>query len=98
VNESLYRIQWRTRARDDLKKVIDYIGKESPVRAASFGKELHRKTQILAEFPEMGRSGRPGLSGYRELILHPNYVVFYRVLVDVKVVQIVRLKHVARRF
>lgn len=46
----------------------------------------------------MGCPGRPGLSGYRELILHPNYVVFYRVLVDVNVVQIVRLKHVARRF
>jgi addiction module RelE/StbE family toxin len=98
VTESLYRIQWRTSARDDLLKVIEYIGKESPTRAASFGKELHSKTPILAEFPEMGRLGRPGLSGYREMVLHPNYIVCYRILVDSRVVQILRLKHVARKF
>ncbi len=97
MTELLYRIQWRPSARDDLREIIKYIGKENPARAASFGRELHAKAQRLAEFPELGRPGRPGLSAYRELVLHPNYIAFYLVMTDAKIVQIVRVKHAARR-
>jgi len=98
VTELLYCIKWRPSALEDLRKIIEYISQDNPRRAASFAKELHSKTQALVDFPMLGRQGRPGLSGFRELVLHPNYIVFYRILADVRVVQILRIKHVARRF
>lgn len=85
-------------ARDDLRAVVRYIGKDSPKRAKSFGQELRDKTKTLAQHPELGRQGRPGLPEWlRELVVHPNYIVFYRVLPDARTVQIVRVKHAAQQ-
>ncbi|WP_397452739.1 type II toxin-antitoxin system RelE/ParE family toxin [Pseudomonas sp. NA-150] len=97
MTDSLYSIQWRTMAREDLRRIIQYIGKDSPTRAAHFGQELRNKTSLLKEYPELGRQARPGLSGCRELIVHPNYIIFYRVLSDAQTVQILRVKHAAQQ-
>ena len=68
------------------------------IAAKSFGKALRDKTQSLAQHPELGRKGRPGLPDWlRELVVHPNYIVFYRVLADARTVQILRVKHVAQQ-
>ena len=78
--------------------IVRYIGKDNPTRAKSFGKELSDKTRPLAQYPELGRHGRPGLPDYlRELVIHPNYIVFYRVLAEARTVQILRVKHSAQQ-
>ena len=93
-----YRIEWRPMAREDLRAIVRYIGKDNPTRAKSFGKELRDKTKPLAQHPELGRKGRPGLPEWlRELVVHPNYVIFYRVLAEVRTVEILRVKHAAQR-
>lgn len=85
-------------AREDLRAIVRYIGKDNPTRAKSFGNELREKTQPLAQHPELGRTGRPGLPDWlRELVVHPNYIVFYRVLTEARSVQILRVKHVAQQ-
>lgn len=85
-------------ARDDLRGIASYIGQHNPARARSFGAELRDKTRLLAQNPELGRTGRPGLpDGIRELAVHPNYIVFYRVLPAVRAVEILRVKHAARQ-
>ena len=85
-------------AREDLRAIVRYIGKDNPTRAKSFGQELRDKTKPLAQHPELGRTGRPGLPDYvRELVVHPNYIVFYRVQAEARTVQILRVKHVAQR-
>lgn len=85
-------------ARDDLRAIVCYIGKDSPKRAKSLGQELRDKTKTLAQHPELGRHGRPGLPEWlRELVVHPNYIVFYRVLPDARTVQILRVKHAAQQ-
>ena len=85
-------------AREDLHAIARHIGKDNPTRAKSFGKELRDKTQLLAQHPELGRTGRPGLADWlRELVVHPNYIVFYRVLAEARTVQILRVKHVAQQ-
>ncbi|HSM27547.1 MAG TPA: type II toxin-antitoxin system RelE/ParE family toxin [Thioalkalivibrio sp.] len=48
-------------AREDLRAIVDYIGKGNPTRAKRFGQELRDKTKPLAQHPEPGRKGRPGL-------------------------------------
>ncbi len=85
-------------AREDLRAIVRYIGKDSPTRAKSFGQELRDKTEPLAQHPELGRQGRPGLPKWlRELVVHPNYIVFYRVLAEARTVQILRVKHAAQQ-
>lgn len=93
---SAWRIVWRPDAIDDLRAVVRYIGEENPARAHSFGDELRQQMQALEQFPERGRPGR--VKGTRELVLHPNYIGFYRVLEGQQQVEILRIKHARRRF
>jgi len=93
-----YRIEWRPKAREDLRGIVRYIGQDNPARARSFGKELRDKTRPLAQHPELGRKGRPGLPEWlRELVVHPNYIVFYRVLDESRTIEILRVKHTAQQ-
>jgi toxin ParE1/3/4 len=85
-------------AREDLSAIVRYIGKDNLMHAKRFSKELRDKTKLLAQHPELGRAGRPGLADWlRELVVHPNYIIFYRVLADARTVQILRVKHAARQ-
>lgn len=76
-----YRIAWRPKALEDLRSIVRYIAQDSPTRARAFGKKLREKVQPLAQHPLLGHEGRPGLpAGVRELVLHANYIAFYRVI------------------
>lgn len=93
-----FRIVWRPMARDDLRAIVRYIGQGDPARAKRFGQEIRDKTKPLAQHPELGRHGRPGLpADVRELVAHPNYILFYRVLAEARTVQILRVKHAAQK-
>ncbi len=93
-----YRLQWRPKAREDLRCIVRYISEDNPTRARSFGKALRDKTKPLAQHPELGRKGRPGLPAWlRELVVHPSYIVFYRVLDEARIVEILRVKHAAQQ-
>ncbi|MDY7577392.1 type II toxin-antitoxin system RelE/ParE family toxin [Herbaspirillum sp. RTI4] len=95
---SPYRIVWRPIAESDLDDIIDYIAQDNPFRAGTFGQELRDKTLSLAQHPELGRAGRPGLPAFlRELVVHRNYIVFYRVLAKIHTVEILRVRHVAQQ-
>lgn len=93
-----YRIEWRPMAREDLRAIVRYIGKDNPTQAKRFSQELRDKARQLAQHPELGRQGRPGLPDWlRELVVHPNYIVFYRVLAKARMVEILRVKHAAQQ-
>ncbi len=78
MTETSYSIGWRPLARDDLRAIVRYISKENPARAKSFVQELQAKTLLLVEHPEVGKRGRPRLPDWlRELVVHPNYIVFF---------------------
>uniref|UniRef100_UPI003342A3FD type II toxin-antitoxin system RelE/ParE family toxin n=1 Tax=Castellaniella defragrans TaxID=75697 RepID=UPI003342A3FD len=95
--KTLYHIEWRPKAREDLRGIVRYIGKDNPT-ARSFGQELRDKTLLLAQNAELGRTGRPGLTDdVRELVAHRNYIVFYRVLDETRTVEILRVKHAAQQ-
>lgn len=93
-----YRIEWRPKAREDLRAIIRYIGKDNPTRARSFGQELRDKTWPLAQYPDLGRNGRPGLPDFvRELVAYRNYIIFYRVQDETRIVEILRVKHAVQQ-
>lgn len=93
-----YRIAWRPKALEDLRSIVRYIAQDNPSRARTFGKKLREKVQPLAYHPLLGHMGRPGLpAGVRELVLHPNYIAFYRVIEASRTVEILRVKHAAQQ-
>lgn len=96
--KTAYRIEWRPKAREDLRAIVRYIGEDNPIRARSFGQDLRDQTLRLAQHPRLGRTGRPGLPDpVRELVVHRNYIVFYRVLEQARTVEVLRVKHAAQR-
>ena len=85
-------IRWTRKALENLDQIAAYIAQDNPTRANSFVGEIKAKTELLATFPGLGRPGR--VPSTRELVVHDNYVVPYRV--KDSTVQIIRLQHVAR--
>ena len=79
---------------DNLVAIVSHIEKDNAERAKSFALEIQAKTNSLAKFPGIGRAGR--VRGTRELVIHPNYIIPYRVRSNV--VEILRIQHVARRW
>lgn len=87
-------IKWTKTALANLVAIVEYIEKDNAERAKSFALEIQAKTSSLAEFPGMGRAGR--VIGTRELVVHPNYIIPYRMRGDA--VEILRVQHAARRW
>ena len=85
-------ILWTRTALSNLDAIAAYIARDNPSRATSFVGEIKDKTELLAQFPAIGRPGR--VPGTRELVVHENYVIPYRVKDGS--VQIIRVHHVAR--
>ena len=90
-----YRIAWRPLARDDLSSIVPYIGQDSPANARRFGADIRQQVGSLAAYPELGRIGR--FEGLRELVVHPNYLVFYRIEAKDQRIDILRVRHVAQQ-
>ena len=89
-------VRWTAEALGALVAIIDYIEAENPAAAFALGDRILTSTEtILADHPHAGRPGRPGrVEGTRELVVHPSYLVAYRVKGDE--VQILTVRHAAR--
>jgi toxin ParE1/3/4 len=87
-------VRWTKRALASLAAIASHIEHDNPVRATSFVKELRAKTEMRVESPAIGRPGR--VAGTRELIVHENYIVPYRV--RGQHVDIITVQHVAKRW
>lgn len=75
-----------------LDAVGEYIAKDNPKAATSLLKQIKKSIKLLRTHPFMGR--RTEFEGVRELVVHPNYIVSYRVSTDT--VQILQVWHVAQ--
>ena len=87
-------VRWTKRALASLAAMTAYIERDNPTRARTFVQDIRSKTETLADFPGMGRPGR--VPGTRELVVHENYIVPYRVRDDH--VDIITVQHVAKRW
>jgi toxin ParE1/3/4 len=70
-------VKWLQSALDNLVSIADYIALDNPVRAKTFVQEIRQKSNLLVDFPNVGRAGR--VLGTRELVVHKNYILVYRV-------------------
>jgi toxin ParE1/3/4 len=73
-------IVWRAAAKEKLSLIIRFIAERNPDAAIRIKNLIEQSVLPAAEHPYLYRPGR--ISGTREIVAHPNYVVVYRVMVD----------------
>lgn len=82
-------IIWLQAAVNDLSSIILYISNENPSAARRLKSRLQAAPLPLVEHPYLFPLGR--VSGTRELVAHPNYIIVYRIASDR--VEIVNVLH-----
>ena len=88
------RIRWRPLAEADWDAIIDYIAHDNPHAAIELGDTINERVAELPAYPKLHRLGR--VKGTPEMVVHPNYVVVYRVRRDS--IEIVRVLHSAQQW
>ena len=86
------RLRWSRRALGDLERIARHIAADKPMAAVDFVAAVRKRVERLSAFPLLGRAG--ALDDTRELVVHRNYLVTYRVQGDE--VQLLQVWHVAR--
>lgn len=87
-------VRWTEEATSDLIEIIDYIDQRNPIAAESLHIEILRTVESLPTAPLIFRNGR--VSGSREAVVHPNYLVVYQV--GVEFIDILRVLHARREY
>jgi toxin ParE1/3/4 len=87
------KLVWSRRALADLTRIAVRIAKDKPLAAEGFVIAVREKAASLEQFPLLGRVGV--LEDVRELIVHKNYLITYRVRADK--IDLLQVWHVAQR-
>ena len=88
------RLIWREGARSDVRAIVRYISDRSPGAAEKLNDKIEASAERLVEHPYMYRAGR--IPGTREAVVHPNYILIYRVGSDA--VEIVNVIHSRQQY
>jgi toxin ParE1/3/4 len=88
------RVVWLRRANRNLDAILGYIAQDNPVAAKQLVSAIREQVDLLASHPNLGRAGR--VIGTRELVVHKNYLLCYRVREDR--VEILCVQHAKRRW
>ena len=87
------RVKWTRRALREQDEAFEWIVTKNPTAAREVIERMHSATQLLADQPRMGRSGR--IARTRELVItRTPYVVVYRI--GTEQVEILAVIHHAR--
>lgn len=88
------KIRWRPAAEADRDAIIDYLAQDDPVAALDLGDAIDRRVAGLPKQPRFYRTGR--VRGTREMVVHPNYIVVYRIVRGE--IEILRVLHSAQHW
>ena len=89
------RIRWTTRAVTALANIHGHIAADNPAAADLLrDRALSFVEKTLLAHPSSGRPGR--VDGTRESVIHPSYILVYRV--NGEVVEILTVRHVAQKW
>lgn len=87
-------VQWLITARNDLATIIEYIAERNDIAALALQEDIERATSQLPQHPYLYRPGR--VAGTREIVVHPNYLVVYRI--QPAVIEIVAVLHSRQQY
>jgi toxin ParE1/3/4 len=85
---------WRESALDDLEAIVDYISERNFAGAEKLQLLFEECAERLPGHPFAHRPGR--IAGTREAVVHPNYILVYRVGADT--VEVVNVPHTRREY
>lgn len=88
------RVEWYPEAEADLDEIVRYIFQDNPAAAFQLEDSLLNAARNLSATPEMGRVGR--VFGTRELVVHPNYMLVYRI--DDPIIYIAAVVHTRQQY
>ena len=85
-------IEWRASANEDLAAILDYIKARNELAALRLFERIESALEHTSEHPYLYKQSER-VKGLREIVVHPNYLVFYRVTpIAIEVVSIVHAK------
>lgn len=87
---------WKPAAIQDRKRIVAYIAQDNLSAAVALGDLVMQKAEWLDANQKAGRAGR--MKGTREWVVHPNYVLVYRLIGKLEQVEILRLLHAAQQW
>lgn len=70
-------VSWSAEALADLEQILGYIAERNPAAADRLLAIAADTAERLSEHPYLYRPGR--VAGTREAVIHPNYIIVYRV-------------------
>lgn len=68
---------WSENALDQLEELTTYIAQFNEPAAFAMRQRIEQSVLPACTYPEMFRAGR--ISGTREVVAHPNYIVVYTI-------------------
>ncbi len=74
--------------------MLDYVSDRNAFAADRLNEAIAHAAEMLTSHPFMGRVGR--ISGTREWVAHPNYILIYKVGADA--IDIVRVLHARQQY
>jgi toxin ParE1/3/4 len=75
------RYKFTPQARQDLKQINRYIAGENPEASKRFQALVKQKCQMVARYPEIGRSYSELAANLRGIVVQ-KYIIFYRPILD----------------
>lgn len=87
-------VEWRPEAQAALRQILGYIAEHNPEAASNLHEDIEQATSALINHPYLYRHGK--LAGTREIVVHPNYIVVYRVTLTA--IEILNVLHSRRQY
>jgi len=85
---------WKPAAVADRKAIAEYIARDKPLAAVELVDLVIERAGMLDNHPKAGRPGR--IKGTYEWVVHPHYVVVYRLSGKPAQVEILRVLHTSQ--
>ena len=90
------QVAWLPRAEANLLHIIEHIAEDNVDAALALAKLIRARAEELSDPSTLFRKGR--VRDTREMVVHPNCIVVYRVRAKLKRVEILRVLHAARQW
>lgn len=87
------KVERTSLAEQDLSEIFDYVGENDAEQAVKLLRLINEKSELLAQFPEMGRARHEILINLRSFPIK-SYIVFYQPIEDG--IEILRVIHSSR--
>ena len=91
-----FKVVWTDSAISDLEDVCAYISRDNPPASQRVGRGILDHVKILESFPFVGPTYPRGSMGTIREIVFEKYRIFYEVLAEPKIVNVLRVWHGAR--